>query len=345
MKLYENFVLQHPNSSFFQSSTFGEFQESLPYRGKSWALLAQKSEVGGQGSNDHVSRDTMPTASCLVIKIKLPLNHCWLWVPYGPLSPAVSVAPEIFEDLARIAKEERAIFARIEPPLSSRLSIHNPPPATKAVPARDRYTPEHTLVLDLDKTEDEILVQMKPKGRYNIQVAKKHRIIIECLPGEAVDENTLNNFYGILQKTGARDEFGIHPKYFYKNLLEIFGRNKMADLFLAKIADGKIIAGIIVVYYKYTATYYYGASDYEHRNLMAPYLLQWEAVLEAKKRGMKFYDFLGIAPESAQKNHPWAGVTGFKKKFGGREVKYPPAFDVIYKPVLDKLMKTVKYFL
>ena len=167
-------------------------------------------------------------------------------MPYGPLGQSEN----IFKDLARIAKEEKAIFARIEPPLHStfhlRLSgagiLHS-----KTAPARSRYTPEHTLILDLDKTEDEILAQMKPKGRYNIQVAKKHGVVVERIAGADVNENILNNFYEILQKTGTRDEFGIHPKYFYKNLLEIFGRNKMADLFLAKTSGGKIIAGIIVV--------------------------------------------------------------------------------------------------
>ena len=286
----------------------------------------------------------------LIVKCQLPLGFCWLWVPYGPLGQSEN----IFKDLARIAKEERAIFARIEPPLD-----HPHSTTTKAgqafhiphsiiTPAQSRYTPEHTLVIDIGKTEDEILAQMKPKGRYNIQVAKKHGVVVERIAGADVNENILNNFYEILQKTGARDEFGIHPKYFYKNLLEIFGAKKMADLFLAKTPNGKTIAGIIVVYYKNTATYYYGASDYEHRNLMAPYLLQWEAIQEARRRGMKHYDFLGIAPEEKEGSaavHPWSGVTEFKKKFGGREVTYPPAFDIIYKPALCGLMKVAKWFL
>lgn len=346
MDLYEKFVLQYPDSNFFQSWVFGEFQESLPYRGKSWALLTQPTT-----GNQQLTTGTQ--ASCLVIKIKLLMNFCWLWVPYGPLltqqtTDNKQLTTTVFEDLERIAKEERAIFARIEPPLTlqttdnkqlTTVALH------KIIPSPTRYTPEHTLILDLEKSEDEILAQMKPKGRYNIQVAKKHGVAIERIPGADVDENILNNFYEILRKTGDRDEFGIHPKYFYKNLLEIFGRNKMADLFLAKTPDGKIIAGIIAVYYKDTATYYYGASDYEHRNLMAPYLLQWEAILEARCRGMKHYDFLGVAPEGAKENHPWAGVTEFKKKFGGKEVIYPKAFDIIYKPVLYNLMKIAKRFL
>lgn len=343
-KQYEDFVKKHPIGTFFQSRVFGEFQESLPYRGKSWTLLEQKP-----------TDITQISASCLVIKQKLPLNFCWLWVPYGPLAQMKTgdqgSEVKIFEGIKEVAKKEKAIFARIEPPSGFLHSTYNIL-HSKTVSAPNRYTPEHTLVLDLDRPEDEILAQMKPKGRYNIQVAKKHAVAVEHIAGADVDENILNNFYAILQKTGTRDEFGIHPKYFYKNLLEIFGRNKMADLFLAKTTDGTIIAGIIVIYYKDTATYYYGASNYEHRNLMAPYSLQWEAILEARRRGMKYYDFLGIAPASVKTTagkpnvkHPWAGVTEFKKKFGGREVNYPPAFDIVYKPALYKLMKIAKRFL
>ena len=187
---------------------------------------------------------------------------------------------------------------------------------------------------------------MKPKGRYNIQVAKKHGVVVERIAGADVNENILNNFYEILQKPVRATNSGFIRNIFIKIYWKFSGQ-KMADCF-GENAERKTIAGIIVVYYKNTATYYYGASDYEHRNLMAPYLLQWEAIQEARRRGMKHYDFLGIAPEEKEGSaavHPWSGVTEFKKKFGGREVTYPPAFDIIYKPALCGLMKIAKWFL
>jgi len=87
--------------------------------------------------------------------------------------------------------------------------------------------------------------------------------------------------------------------------------------------------------------YYYGASDNHYRKVMAPYLLQWEAIKESKKRGCKYYDFLGIAPEGAV-NHPWAGVTQFKGKFGGEVVDYPKAKDLVLKPFWYFLYKLRK---
>jgi len=318
--IYENCIKSQPTGNFFQSWDFGVFQETLPYRGKVWALTHGKS-------------------ACLAIKMKLPLGFCWLWVPYGPIGSEKGELDKVFGDLGKIAGEEGAIFARIEPPLDSpAIPLAQKWPIT---PSGKRFTPEHTLVLDLDKSEQEILAQMKPKGRYNINIAKKHGVTCAVFcKFEDIPAQDFNSFYEILQKTAQRDTFGIHPKYFYENLLKTLSPQNACALFLA-YSGGKVVAGIITVYYKDTATYYFGASNHEYRSLMAPYLLQWEAICDAKKRGFKHYDFLGIAPSEA-KNHPWAGVTDFKKKFGGGEVQYPPAFDIIYRPFLFKLMNVLK---
>ncbi len=309
---YENFTNEHPAGNFFQSLVFGKFQETIPYRGKSWTLTA-KNEAG------------QIISSCLLVKQKLPFGLCWLWAPYGP----IGFDEKIFQDAALIAKEEKAVFARFEPSLKweGTAEIERVWPFSFS---HKRYTPQNSLIIDLDKTPDEILGQMKPKGRYNIHVAKKHDVTIENLSGKRVDEIgfAFDEFYKILRSTGARDGFGVHPKSFYKNLLDIFGVERSA-LFLAYSKE-KLIAGIVVIYHKNTATYYYGASDREYGALMAPYLLQWEAMMDAKRRGMTSYDLLGIAPSDG-KPHALSGVTDFKKKFGGREIEYPRAFDVIYK--------------
>lgn len=319
MNAYEDFAKNNPYGTFFQSVAFGEFQKKIPGRGKVWNLLTKKTNTG-----------------CLAIKQKLPFNKCWFWVPYGPLN----FKGEFFDDLAKIAKEENAVFARIEPPsnwipeytekLKNRWLIH---------PAKTRYTPQYTLVINLQNTEEEILKQMKQKGRYNIKIAEKNSVI--CKKSVDFNSKDFDAFYEILAQTAKRDGFDIHPKYFYKTLLETFG-DKNSSLYLAYL-EKNVIAGIIVIFYKDTATYYYGGADYRYRALMAPYLLQWTAVKEAKKKGMKFYDFLGIAPPSDEiKNHPWQGVTEFKKKFGGAEISYPPAFEIAYKPVWYKIFCAAK---
>ncbi len=220
------------------------------------------------------------------------------------------------EEVVALARREKAIFVRTSPYdeiRNSKFEIRN---------CNHDHHPETTLVLDLTLSEEDLLKQMKPKGRYNIKVAEKNGVTIREYQG-------VDAFCDLLEKTTGRDGFSAHPKAYYQKMLQALQPH--VQLLMAG-KDGKAIAGGIFVYLDRVGIYYYGASDHDYRNLMAPYLLQWEAIKEAKRRGCKTYDFLGIAPEHAT-NHPWAGVTEFKKKFGGTVVDYPQAKELVVRPI------------
>lgn len=255
-------------------------------------------------------------ASALIIKHPLPLGLCWLEIPRGPLWEASSLAQlaALLDQIIEYGKDQGAVFVRYSP--YNRLNVPD-----RRLISWD-HQPEHSLVLDISMTEEQLLAQMKPKGRYNIRLAEKHGIFVQ--PSRDVAA-----FFALLQKTGARDRFGIHPQSYYQKMLDTLGSN--AELLLA-MHQGKPVAGGLFVYLDDWGIYYYGASDYAHRDLMAPYLLQWTAIREAKKRGCKNYDFLGIAANDSP-NHPWAGVTEFKKKFGGTVVHYEPAQELSLRPL------------
>ena len=287
MTLWQTF----PHRNLWQHPLWGTFQELIGR--KTWMI-----EVSG--------------AQALVVQHPLPLGLCWLEVPRGPLFENESALEAILKKIKTLAKKEGAVFVRF----SSYQKL--PAPSSQLPAAFEDKHPETSLVIDLRQTEEEILAQMKPKGRYNIKVAQKNGVQVET-------SDDVEAFYDLLKKTGGRDGFGIHGKNYYQKMLEALGSN--AQLLMAK-HEGQVIAGGIFVYLDVWGIYYYGASDHEHRKLMAPYLIQWEAMKEAKKRGCQFYDFLGIAPEDTP-NHPWAGVTDFKKKFGGQVVNYPQAKDMV----------------
>ncbi|NIP32988.1 peptidoglycan bridge formation glycyltransferase FemA/FemB family protein, partial [Candidatus Saccharibacteria bacterium] len=119
-------------------------------------------------------------------------------------------------------------------------------------------------------------------------------------------------------------KFRAHPKSYYKKILESLG--SMAEVWFAEY-KGKVIAANLMIFWGNTVLYLHGASSRDHKNVMAPYLLHWELIKRAKADGYKYYDFWGIAPPDSP-NHPWAGITRFKKGFGGTEVKYPGTFDL-----------------
>ena len=93
----------------------------------------------------------------------------------------------------------------------------------------------------------------------------------------------------------------------------------------------------------------YGASDEQYRHLMAPSLLQWKAMKLCRARGCTRYDLLGIdAPPDGAATHPnepqrvssaWAGVTRFKKQFGGAVMIYPKEREIVLRPMMKKFIE------
>ena len=57
------------------------------------------------------------------------------------------------------------------------------------------------------------------------------------------------------------------------------------------------------------------------------YLLHWESIKYAKKKGFLIYNFFGIARDNDPKN-PWFGFTLFKKGFGGYQREWVHALDL-----------------
>lgn len=180
-----------------------------------------------------------------------------------------------------------------------------------------------TRILDLTKAEDTLLSDMHEKWRYNIRLAQKRWVEVRWV--SSTGEN-IDIWMNLLSDTSSRDGFSKNSKKYYECFLSAVGKDESGGLLFAYF-ESQVIAGGIFVYSWDTAIYYYGASssDREVRKHMAPYLLQWEAIREAKRRWCERYDFLGIAwPDN--KNSSLRGVTEFKEKFGGEIVKLGPKY-------------------
>ncbi len=171
-----------------------------------------------------------------------------------------------------------------------------------------KFITPYTAVVDLEKTEDEILAKMKPKGRYNIKLASKKWVEIKKV--EKTDAN-IEKFYELMKQTTSRDNFSWNNIEYYKTFLNNISSS---ELLLAYV-DDTVIAWWIFVFEKEVSIYYYWAStsDKKYRNLMAPYLLQWEAIKLAKTNWSKYYDFLWVAGPN-EKNSSLSWVTNFKLK-------------------------------
>lgn len=230
----------------------------------------------------------------------------------------------------RLAKREGDVFLRVE----TRYEFGSVKLGGRK--SKECYLPRNTLMINLEAKIENILAQMKQKGRYNILQAEKAGVYVR-----KADESELDNFYEMLIETAERDGFHLHDKEFYSAFLELLGGK--ARLYVAH-KENEFLGGMLVTHFGDTATYYFGASGGAHRRSMAPYALQWFAMQEAKTAGMKHYDFLGIAPEGkAGKKHVLAGVTQFKTRFGGKRVAYETARVFVYRPGWWWVRKIAKF--
>ena len=299
---------QNFSKNLWQSIPWSYFQEKL------------KKQVFLFGDNEAIA---------VGIIQKMPFGLNYLEIPRGPIGTTESA---FWQELKNTAKQYKCIFIRISPAHY----VQNMPKIRLKAPVQ--IHPTDTLILDLTLSESELLKQMKPKGRYNIRVAQRHGV-------EIFESKNVKKFYELIKETTHRNNFSAHPLSYYQNMLESL--KDYAKLYLAKIKDpyqGEIIiAGGIFIFMDNTCTYYYGASSHKYKHCMAPYLLQWQVISEAKKQNFKKYDFLGIAPEN-KKIHPLKGISRFKLQFGGSRVKSPPAQDIIFNPFLYLLYLLYKIF-
>lgn len=172
-----------------------------------------------------------------------------------------------------------------------------------------KFITPHTALINLSQSEEEILANMKPKWRYNINLAKKKWV--EVFSAEKTQEN-IKIFYDLMLETTSRDHFSGNTLKYYQIFLEKFAES---ELIFTKY-EGKILSAWIFIFNSEISIYYYWAStsDKQYRNLMAPYLMQWFAIEKAKKIWSKYYDFLWVA-SPWEINSPLAWVTDFKLKF------------------------------
>ena len=204
--------------------------------------------------------------------------------------------------------------------------------------------PPDTVLLSLLESEEKILSEMKSKWRYNIRLASKKGVEVKSYSAKDADfPCAFEEFFKLFMQTSERDGVQFHQKNYYLGLLNSSAETQNAPivrLYLAK-HEADVLAGIITLFCKKEAVYLYGASGNIKRNFMPAYLLQWNAICDAKKIGCPVYDFYGCPPEE-NKNHPMHGLFLFKTGFGGKLIHRPGSFDVVLKKNWYAFYKTAE---
>ncbi len=307
-KEWENFLEKHREANFLHSWYWGEFHKAL----------GNKINRSGFFVNNQL------TGVMLTI-VESAKRGRYLIVPGGPIidwSSKKSVQAA-FMEMRQIAISEKCVFVRIRPQLiedAKSIKIFRDNGA--------RHSPMHltadlTSQLDITKSEEELLVNMRKGTRYEVRKAEKLGIKITA----SKDEKQIKEFYDLQLKTAERQHFVPFSQKFFSEQFKVFFDADKALIFTATY-ENKILAQAFIIFYGKKAVYHYGVSTDEGRKYPGAYLLQWAAIKEAKKRGIEKYNFWGVAPED-NKTHRFAGVSLFKRGFGGEDVQYLHAHDLV----------------
>lgn len=235
------------------------------------------------------------------------------YLPKGPRPDK-----QLAEALRKIGKENNCAFIKIEPDIESpekdKSFIRSPKPL---------FT-KYNFVLDLEKTEEELLKNMHSKTRYNIRVAQKHGVKVEA----RTDDEAFEIYSKLYFETTKRQGYHGHNKNYHKKVWETLKNAGMARILIAFLGKEPLTAWMLLNFGD-TLYYPYGGSSKTHPEVMANNLVAWEAIKLGKKLNLSYFDMWGALGPDANPKDPWYGFHKFKQGYGGNLVEYTGSYDLV----------------
>ena len=246
------------------------------------------------------------------------------YLPKGPMPDEKMV-----EALKTLGERKNAAFIKIEPNVlkieNGKLKMEN----LGLVPSKKSLFTKYNFLIDLTKTEDQLLAAMHPKTRYNINIAQKKGVTVY----DSTSDEDFEIYLKLYFETTKRQKYFGHTSTYHKLVWQTLMQAKMARLLIAKY-QGKPLVAWMLLNFGQTIYYPYGGSSKEHKEVMASNLIAWEAIRLGKKNGFKIFDMWGALAPDAKESDPWYGFHRFKAGYGPIHIEYVGTYDLILKPSL-----------
>jgi lipid II:glycine glycyltransferase (peptidoglycan interpeptide bridge formation enzyme) len=300
------------NGEFLQSAQWARFQESV---GRNTYCIEKEAFIA------------------TLIKHSLLFVGEYLYCPRGPIIKKSKQIKDGMLEIIDLAKKENAGWIRIDPENDEMLEAIKEGISENVAKSPHDMQPKEVFVIDIEKTEEVLLAEMKSKTRYNIKLAQKHGVLIKAISDFKAPSSKkyINSFIELTKEMALRNGITAHPENYYRKMIENLP-NEMLKIYVAEYAEN-VIAANLVLFFGETVTYLHGASGNVHRNVMAPFLLQWQTIQDAKKQDFKKYDFGGVKTtiNKQQATNKWQGITNFKLGFSPATIplEFPGSYDII----------------
>jgi lipid II:glycine glycyltransferase (peptidoglycan interpeptide bridge formation enzyme) len=358
--LWNSIISNLPNPHFLQTYEWGQVKAKYGWEPLYVVWTEDQFSVSSDPptgtSQSSLSENSV--AAALILKRQIIRNGfaARLSILYSPKGPLLdwtneSLRNRVLNDLQSFAKKHGAIFLKVDPDVvqgtgvpgsEGDVSENNGQVVMSELKRRgwgyslDQIQFRNTVLVDLNPSEEEMLGRMKQKTRYNIRLAEKKGVSLRV---GTLDD--LPMLYKLYAETSVRDGFVIRDEGYYKTAWTLFmsSSEPTCEPIIAEV-DGEPVAAIFVFYFAGRAYYVYGMSRSVHREKMPTYLLQWEAMKQAKAKGCTAYDLWG-APEVFDESDSMWGVYRFKEGLGGQVVRTLGAYDFAPNPLWYKMYSEI----
>jgi lipid II:glycine glycyltransferase (peptidoglycan interpeptide bridge formation enzyme) len=252
------------------------------------------------------------------------------YLPKGPIPDGKMV-----EALSDLGRKKNAAYIKIEPNVFKERLTTNDERLTKLglIPSKKSLFTKYNFLIDLTKSEEQLLAAMHPKTRYNIGIAQKKGVEVY----ESTKQEDFEIYLKLYFETTRRQKYFGHTPTYHRQLWETLMPAKMARTLIAKY-QGKPLVAWMLFNFADTLYYPYGGSSTEHKEVMASNLVCWEAIRLGKKMGLKVFDMWGALGPNADESDPWYGFHRFKAGYGPAHVEYVGTYDLVLKPSMYNLL-------
>lgn len=232
-------------------------------------------------------------AQVLIRRLPSPLR-AFAYIPRGPVGVLGEEAFKLLSDRAK--SYHKAVALSVEPDTEQ----FEPPQGW--VRATNKILSPETILLDLSKSESELLSGMAKKTRQYIRKSSSDVTIRQVRTREDLDL-----CLDLYRQTAKRAGFNLHSSQYY---VDVFSQMKdHSPIFIAE-DGGEAVAFLWLAISTGTAYELYGGVSEQGQSLRANYALKWHAIKKSKDWGLSRYDFGGlVAGGVATFKQGWAEST------------------------------------
>jgi len=258
-------------------------------------------------------------AQILIRRLPTPFKS-FAYIPRGPLVED-KYSGEFLNALASLVKRtHHSVALSVEP---DEIDFDVPEGWVRSV---NKVLPAETILLDLNKSESDLLADMAKKTRQYIRKSAADVVIKQVKNREGIDI-----CLDLYAQTSKRAGFNTHDRQYY---LDVFLQMQdHSPIYLAY--DGEEpVAFLWLAMSEKTVYELYGGMNERGQELRANYALKWHVMKKVKDWGLERYDFGGLVA---------GGVTTFKQGWSADTTLFAGTFDKPLSPLYSVWTKGLPF--